>query len=285
MTTFINLANTMHNMKALLLAQGKGKMTLFFCFALLCAISNDGSIVPVMAQGSSAEPELHSAAKRVVRPRHRAPDLLAVVKQPDIRANHQKLADTVLRALPRYCRESLQNLYVSYDPKNTNRGLGGESTIFVTGLVPDKEFMALITHECGHVADLGGLKGTMDAGMTEFFDGTTPIYANDVSLRFYRISWANAKTRKAGSKEKDFASGYATSDAFEDFAEAFAFYALQEKEFARLAKSNVILAQKYAFMRDVVFADSAPVGEGSFVRRNTVPWDVTRLPYEWHAKR
>ena len=281
----MTLMNPMHNLKALLLAQGKGKITLFFCFALLCAISTDSPIVPLMTQGSSAEPTFHAAAKAVIRPKHRAAELLTVVRQPDIRAKHQKLADTVLRALPRYCRESLQNFYVSYDPTNTNRGLGGESTIFVTGLVPDKEFMALITHECGHVADLGGLRGTMDSGMTEFFDGTTPIYANDVSLRFYRISWTDAKTRKVGSKEKDFASGYATSDCFEDFAEAFAFYALQEKEFARLAKTNTILAQKYAFMRDIVFADSAPVGDGRFVRRNTVPWDVTRLPYEWHAKR
>lgn len=281
----MTLMNPMHNLKALLLAQGKGKITLFFCFALLCAITFDTSIVPGMAQGSSAEPTFHAAARTVIRPKHRAAELLTVVRQPDIRRDHQKLADAVLRALPRYCRDSLQNLYVSYDPTNTNRGLGGESTIFVTGLVPDKEFMALITHECGHVTDLGGLKGSMNAGMTEFFDGTTPIYSDDLSLRFYRISWTDAKTRKAGSKEKDFASGYATSDCFEDFAEAYAFYALQEKEFARLAKTNVVLAQKYAFMRDVVFANSAPVGDGRFVRRNTVPWDVTRLPYEWHAKR
>lgn len=277
--------NPMHNLKALLLAQGKGKITLFFCFALLCAFVFDAPIVPLMAHGASAEPTLHGSAPIVIRPKHRAAELLAVVQQPDIRSNHQKLADTVLRALPQYCRENLQNLYVSYDASNTNRGLGGESTIFVTGLVPDKEFMALITHECGHVTDLGGLKGSMQSGMTEFFDGTTPIYSDDLSLRFYRISWANAKTRKTGSKDKDFPSGYAMSDCFEDFAESFAFYALQEKEFARLAKTNVILAQKYAFMRDVVFAEVSPVGDGQFVRRNTVPWDVTRLPYEWHAKK
>lgn len=263
------------------LAQRKGKVPILIGL-LLCMSLVSGDIVS-QANVVAIPDAIHEAARvrRVVRPKHKAAALLPVVDQDDIHADHRVLADAVLRALPAFCRENLKNFYVRYDPKNTNRGLGGASTIIVTGLVPNLEFMALIIHECGHVIDLGGLVGHADAGMTRFFDGSTPIYADDLSLSFYRISWLSASERKASAKDADFVSGYALSDPFEDFSETFAFFALQQQEFARLAASNAALRAKYDFMQNIVFSASGPVGNGLFRRGKSVPWDVTRLPYKW----
>ncbi|MEQ1849282.1 MAG: hypothetical protein ABL890_01690 [Candidatus Peribacteraceae bacterium] len=211
-------------------------------------------------------------------------DLLPVVRQKDIKPEHQKLADKVLRALPSGCRDNLKNFYVNYELNPKNRGLGGASTIIVTGNVPDAEFAALITHECGHVIDLGALRGTKESGMSAFVDGSTPMYNNDPSVQYYSISWTNAHTKKTSVKEADFVSGYGASDIFECFAEAFAFFALQNKEFQRLAKTNPALKAKYEFMRDVVFKNTPPLSEGSYVRELRTPWDVTLLPYQLHAK-
>jgi hypothetical protein len=173
---------------------------------------------------------------------------------------------------------------VLYNDAPENRGLGGANTIIITGNVSDAEFVALLVHECGHVVDLGGLTGSSDSGTSSFFDGTIPMYLSDASVGFYSISWTTARTKKKGMRDADFVSGYAaTSDVFEDFSETFAFYALQNKEFARLAKTNAVLRAKYLFMRDHVFNDVPPLSLGSFVRGKKVPWDVTKLPYTWYG--
>jgi hypothetical protein len=256
---------------------------------LVSAMLVVGSFVTVSQSEENAS-SFHAAAssspRKIVRPRHKAAsgDLLSIVNQVDIRAHHRDLADRTLKALPFHCREYLKNFYVLYDDSLENRGLGGANTIIITGNVPDAEFVALLVHECGHVVDLGGLVGTSESGRSSFVDGMTPMYLNDPSVAFYSLSWNRASERKKGIRDTDFVSGYgATSDAFEDFAETFAFYALQNKEFARLAKSNPVLRSKYVFMRDTVFQDVPPLSLGSFVRGKKVPWDVTKLPYIWYA--
>ena len=209
-----------------------------------------------------------------------SPTLLAVVSHPDIRKDQQEIADATLRSIPDLCRKNLRTFYVKYDnPKR--RGLGGESTIILTGNVEADEFRALLIHECGHVIDLGGLKGTPSAGTSAFFDGTQPIYADDASIGFYSISWKDSTHRKKGSKATDFASGYAASDAFEDFAETFAFYALQREAFAKLAKKNPVLQAKYDWMAQNIFASTATLSTSTYIPSTSVPWDVTKLPYTW----
>lgn len=250
------------------------------------------ALVPSLASRAELHPAapiftVQSApAKKVVAPAHKAPnDLLPVVNQEDIIPRHRTLADQVLRSLPSYCRDSLKNFYVNYDENAANRGLGGEDTIIVIGTVPDREFRALIIHECGHVTDLGGLSGTMNSGYSSFFDGNTPIYKNDASVAFYAISWITPSINQPGSKDTDFVSGYAASDPFEDFAEAFAYYALQKEAFKKLATKNKVLKAKYDFMDQVVFAGSASIAKGQHVIGKKVPWDVTKLPFVWHAKK
>jgi hypothetical protein len=221
---------------------------------------------------------LHSAAPKVVAPHKAAKSLLPAVDQEDIIPRQRIIADNVLRSLPSYCRDYLDNFYVNYDKNAANRGLGGEDTIIVIGNVPDREFRALIVHECGHVTDLGGLRGTTNSGKTSFYDGNTPMYANDPSVAFYSISWITPQISQPGTQEEDFVSGYASSDPFEDFAETFAYYALQKEAFQKLAAKNKVLKAKYDFMEQVVFAGSSSIAKGQYVPGKKVPWDVTKLP-------
>lgn len=220
-----------------------------------------------------------------VKPSHRAADLLPVVNQKDILPRQRTIADEVLRALPPSCRRNLRNFYVTYDKSPRNRGLGGESTIIVTGTVRDSEFRALIVHECGHITDLGGLRGYDLSRPSMFIDGTTPITGDDPSVLFYQISWLTPTVMQPGTMAADFVSGYAETDPFEDFAETYAYYVLQQREFAKIAAKNPILQAKYDFMSRIVFAGEQKVADGRHTRGRSIPWDVTRLPYVWHAKR
>lgn len=226
------------------------------------------------------------SVKATVVPPHKAPkSLLPVVNQDDILPRHRILADQVLRSLPPQCRNNLKNFYVNYDKNAAYRGLGGAETIIVIGTVPDHEFKALLIHECGHVTDLGGLKGTKKGGPTSFYDGKQAIYGNDPSVAFYSISWLTPVINQPGTKESDFVSGYASVNPFEDFAEAYAYYALQKEVFKKIAATNPVLKAKYDFMEQVVFGDTSSVASGQHVPGKKVPWDVTKLPFVWYAKR
>lgn len=229
----------------------------------------------------TASANVVTVKKVVVTPQKPAASmLLPVVDQTDIKMRNRILADKVLRALPSFCRANLKNFYVNYDKNAANRGLGGASTMIVID-APDAEFQSLIIHECGHVTDLGGLRGTPASGQSNFFDGNTPIYNDDPSVAFYTLSWVNPTTMKKGARDADFISGYAKSDPFEDFAESYVFFALQREEFSRLAKTNPILRAKYDFMERVVFSGTPSFATGLYVRGNTIDWDVTKMPYEW----
>lgn len=253
----------------------------FSGLALIFLIS--AIILPLPASTASAK-GVAVGQKILVAKLHAAPTLLPVVDQEDILPKHRILADRVLRALPSFCRDHLRNFYVNYEKNPKNRGLGGESTIIVTGNVPDSEFMALVIHECGHITDLGGIRGSDSRQKTLFADGSTPIYGDDPSVAFYSISWLSNTMMQPNPKDSDFVSGYAKSDPFEDFSESFAFYALQKKEFKRLAAKNAVLKAKYDFMDQIVFGGNE-IASSAYKRGKKAPWDVTKLPYVWHAKR
>ncbi|MSR68024.1 hypothetical protein EXS65_04375 [Candidatus Peribacteria bacterium] len=254
------------------------------CAALLLLMIISATMIPLTASAASVSSSYGKSKRTMVIPKHAPSSLLPVVNQRDIHEKHRILADRVLQALPSFCRDHLKNFYVNYEKNPANRGLGGESTMIITGNVPDKEFMALVTHECGHVTDFGGLRGSDAMQPTPFADGTTPIYGDDPSMAFYSISWLSPRMMQPNMNDADFVSGYAETDPFEDFSESFAFYALQKKEFRRLANNNPILKAKYNFMDTVVFGGKE-VASSHYKRGKNVAWDVTKLPYVWHAKR
>jgi hypothetical protein len=207
-----------------------------------------------------------------------APVLLPVVNQKDIKANHQKLADGVLRALPSHCRTYLRNFYVRYE-NVTQRGLGGKTTIMIDGTATDNEFVGLLTHECGHVTH-SNLPGSAASGESAFKDGKDLFYNDSPVVSFFAISWSTENVLKKGVKKDDFVSGYAQSDAFEDFAESFAMYILHRPSMRERAKTNKAIAAKLQWMETYLPIDETVLASQDLYKWDKkVPWDVTKLAY------
>jgi len=231
--------------------------------------------------------QTHVATAQAVRPARRAETLLPVVDHEEIALDHRRIADEVLRLMPANCRTTLKNFYVRYDsPKQ--RGLAGKNTLILSGNVPEQEFRALLIHELGHVFDLSPdaacLGGTKESGTSTFRDGNDLMYADDPSVRFYRISWVNEKTTVPGSKPEDFVTGYATWDAYEDFAESFAYFVLHNDAFRERAQSSAALAAKYQWFQAELFPQGVSVATGEPYKKNSIPWDATKLAYTWHPR-
>ena len=203
-------------------------------------------------------------------------NLLSVVDQKDIRPEDLPLLDKTLKWLPPLCRENLENLVVRYKPK-AQRGQATSTTILIRGEMPEEETIAILTHECGHIADLGGLEGSSHSGKSLYPDGHMPTYNDDASVRFYKISWKNSTQRKSDSSNSDFVSGYAVSDPFEDFAESFILYALHNSAFQNMTTTNDALMEKYVFMRDVVFGPDFTPLSSDYDGGGRRVWDVTKL--------
>ena len=210
--------------------------------------------------------------------------MIAAIANSDAKDHHKKIANEVLMALPAQCRNTMKNFYVK-NTKQKNRGLAGRSVVILDGTVPDVEFRALLVHETGHNWDLGCLTGTALAGKSNFSDGDSPIYKNDPSISFYQISWITSGVQRSNAYPEDFVSGYASYDIFEDYAESFTYFVLQNEVFAARAQNNPILAQKYAWFLDVMFEGKVPhIASGKSIYKNKAPWDTTKLKYVWHPK-
>ncbi len=208
--------------------------------------------------------------------------LLSIANQPSFTPAHRELADHVLRTLPAGCRTNLRNFYILYSDAK-QRGLGGKSTIIIDGSVSDTELAALLTHECGHVIH-SNMPGTVGGGESNFRDGTDMFYIDSPVIHFFNISWNTENVLNASATKHDFVSGYAKSDAFEDFAETFAMYVLQRDAFRTQAQTNAALAAKLAWMETYLPLGEDVLGNGIYSPGKDVPWDVTKLPYELAIK-
>ena len=165
-----------------------------------------------------------------------------------------ELTYLTLEKVPYDISSKVKDLTLHFD-NSARRGLGGGGTIILRcSNETDQELVGVLMHELGHVADSSLLIGHFWSGNSEFVDGKNPVYNDDLSLDFYRISFSNEKTIKAQSTKEDFVSGYAMSDPFEDFAETFNFYVLHGQEFRAMKTTDSALNQKYNFMKDKVFA-------------------------------
>lgn len=227
----------------------------------------------LLAQAQTQAEEPAKAPSPVIRP---------VLNQKDIELKHRRISEEVLRLMPAKCEGTLKNFYVRYDnPKQ--RGLAGKSSIILSGNVPDDEFRALLVHEYGHVMDLGCLRGTPQSGASAFKDGAEVIYNDDPSVRFYALSWSDAKTRRTDSAAADFVSGYAQWDPFEDLAETVAAYVLHRDALKQLATQNTVIAAKVAWIEQELFPVDPAAAVSEFVWVQKRPWDITKLAYSWTA--
>lgn len=224
--------------------------------------------------------ELHSAAGIFsIRPKVVAPQppagLLPIVDQPEMKQKHRVLADSVLRALPPLCRRSLKNFYVNYHHLD-RRGYGGRTSIVLDGTVPDSEFVALLTHECGHVIH-GNLSGTVGLAPSGFADGKQIFTSDSPVVRFFQISWMTENVLRKGAKDRDFVSGYGKTNAFEDFAEFLVAYVLHPDYVAARAQKNAAIKAKLAWMEKELPLDHSMIAESTATWNGTVPWDMTKV--------
>lgn len=158
-----------------------------------------------------------------------------------------------LLSLPQDHSKKLKQLTL-YFTDDGHRGLGGEDTIILRCQnVTDQELVAVFIHEIGHLAD---------------------------SSSFHSISWIGDETLKNDSSEQDFVSGYAMTDAYEDFAESYLYYVLHGDQFRELARYNDVLKQKYDFLEQFFFNNQEFNNHDDRVDVFTRPFDATLLPYQ-----
>ncbi len=184
-----------------------------------------------------------------------------------------------LLELPYSHRNQLANLTLFYTADG-RRGLGGGNSIILRcNNVTDEELSSVFVHEIGHLVDDTLLFGTrgIESG---FHDFETPIYTDDPSAYFYKISWLSEKITRQNSNSLDFVSLYAMTDPFEDFAETYTYFRFHGPEFRRLAKSNSALQQKYNFMKNYVFygQEFGDISNSIDINVWTRNYDVTILP-------
>jgi len=75
----------------------------------------------------------------------------------------------------------------------------------------------------------------------------------DISDNFYKISWIDTKILKKWQNNKDFVSWYAMTNKYEDFAESFTYFVIDNEDFSQKAETSEILKQKYDFFSNYVF--------------------------------
>lgn len=135
------------------------------------------------------------------------------------------------------------------------RGLSNGELIYMRCLDDPVEFEHVLIHEIGHVVDLTYLEGSDEAEDSSFDDFGDPVKVDDVSSVYYSISWDDTDSMSDTSSMSHFASQYAATNPFEDFAETFLMYVEHGDLFRYLAfkEGNTTLAKKYIFMKTKVF--------------------------------
>lgn len=183
------------------------------------------------------------------------------------------LLEKTLSALPAELTASLDSMKLFFSKRNP-RGLSNSHIVELRcGSLDDAEIVSVFVHELGHIVDLGKLKGASIAP-SGFMDGELKIPADDPSIQFYQFSWKNEKEQRFLAERKDFVSGYAMSDPFEDFAESFNFYVLHGADFRTLMTESPILTKKYEFLKNEVF-DGIEFDSEVTAKSGKRVWDTT----------
>lgn len=187
-----------------------------------------------------------------------------------------------LESLPSEHVSDLQDLTLYFSKEGRRGYAGGDQMIIRCNDVSDIELTSVVVHELGHVVDTGMLNGSKGSGRSSFEDGIFPVFNNDLSTIYYSISWETSYKHKDTASGLDFVSGYASTDPFEDFAEAYNYYVLHGTEFRKLASKNDALRQKYDFMKKFIFEGKEYYySSTSIVEHTRRDYDATLLPYDY----
>lgn len=250
--------------------------------------TDEGSSTPAIIRVIPKEAESHQSSslysrmqrvfERKVQREEKTQSLLPIVNQPDIRDTDKVLLDQIFRWLPDTCHTNLKHLVVRYDPK-AQRGLSTETTMILRGEnMSAQEKIGVVTHECGHIIDLGALKGTKRSGESNYPDGSIPTFNDDPSVLFYTLSWIDPDNKKSSAKKIDFASGYAMHDPWEDLAETFTAYLLDNAALRERAEKSDVLMQKIVWIETYVIPNGFALPESSGIGNRYV-WDWTKEPH------
>ncbi len=143
-------------------------------------------------------------------------------------------------------------------------------------VIESPEFIDILIHELGHVVDLSGLQSKKFKNPSIYKDGKKIIYADDLSIQFYKISWKTETQKKQNTNNLDFVGEYAASDMFEDYAESFLMYIEHGNEFRIMATKNEALQKKYNFLREHIFHEKEFFTGTYKVNTKERQWDITR---------
>jgi len=139
--------------------------------------------------------------------------------------------------------------------------------IFDVQNLSDREFLWIFLHELWHYIDIYSLK---------------KLIIWDESFLFYDISWDFIKVLKPWQKEDNFVSGYAMTNRYEDFAETFVEYILDNSWFYEKTKTNNELKSKYDFFTNTIFGttcfDKTTFSKDS---KSQIEWDSTKNNYDF----
>ena len=196
----------------------------------------------------------------------------------DLPEEYEVIAREVLAQMPESQIFSLKKVVADYDQK-ARRGLASFKSMYigVNNIDSAEEFKRVFIHELGHVVDLGALQPNVTAEKSEFRDGSNTMYNTDASLDFYRLCWADEHTQNGNCREQDFVSGYASTDAFEDFAESYLLFVENNETFEDMAGESDVIQAKYDFFAEQVFNNKFEKTGGFDLDPEERPWDLTVL--------
>jgi|CXWL01.1.fsa_nt_gi hypothetical protein len=186
---------------------------------------------------------------------------------------HTTQITTALSIMPSGFDKRMRNMYIVYGDPKMRRGMTGVGVVFMKG--EELDFFRVMIHEFGHLWDLH--REVNDGEKSQFYDGEYRLFQTDPSVTYYSYGWSSNTQRTSGAD--GYASTYGMSDPFEDFAEAFALYIMQNNTFVSWKNSNDVMARKYQFFNELyggrVFNSSDPY--------STRPYDVTMMVVDYES--
>lgn len=180
-------------------------------------------------------------------------------------SNYEELFESIL--LSSFFENKISSIEISmYDDKFDVRWKmqSKEIKLFWLNQIEEDELTSVFIHELSHYIDL------------YYFD---KINSNDLSDKFYDISWNSTYVIKKWQLQKDFVSGYAMTNKYEDFAEACTYYLLHNDDFKLKAEKSALLQKKYDFFSRYLFKNKEFIWT-DFSENNKIEdyyWDITKI--------
>lgn len=156
-----------------------------------------------------------------------------------------------------------------YKNKFSTRGKMKNGNIHMYGIekLSDEEFLSVLVHEFAHYYDIYSLPGNA------FWDR---------SHDFYKISWKENNIVRPGQEMKDFVSGYALTNKYEDFAESYTYFLLHNAAFVKRAEQSEVLLKKYNFFESYAFPARTFEWTSFSIHKKIEDyyWDITKIPVD-----